>query len=376
VKATCSIAVLSTFVSVVATATAMEQPVTIELNGAPTCAACTLERKPVVRLGDDDGPGMLETENLRVLVDSRGNYLVTPSGGSTIKIFDSNGKFVTSIGKKGSGPGEIQALQKVHLTRGDSIHVYDSGLNRHTVFSPTFKLARSVTWEITPSFIEGVTFNDNAALVNVNVYADAKRAGQPLHLVGANGKVIRSFGRDERTDQQQSAGSLSRVIRAGEGSTAWVAKRHRYEIELWDTRTGNVLRRITRKVSWFPASDGPLPAISTVSPPLPRIASMHVDAAGMKWVQIAVADARWRSAVKENKENPGHITILDPRKFRDTYIEVIDPNRKEVVASMRFDVSPGLFFAPGLAQASGELADGSPQVVVERWSLKRPAGGR
>ena len=55
--------------------------------------------------GDTEDENYLLNSPSQVVVDSRGNILVLDSGEDHIKKFDSNGKYLITIGKRGRGPG-------------------------------------------------------------------------------------------------------------------------------------------------------------------------------------------------------------------------------------------------------------------------------
>jgi len=344
----------------------------VEIAGAPTCPDCRLEILPLVTLGSDDGPGMIESERSRALRDSKGRYFVTRSYGTQIQVFDTNGKFLNVIGRKGGGPGEFLGIARLHITTGDTLHVYDYGQSRHSIFSPQFKYVRGIPWEIQPGFIQGVTLSDGRALINQSIRTP-DRVGLPLHLVGKDGRIVKSFGSETGVDRPDVAELSSRAIASATATSVWVAHRTRYLLELIDVNSGAVLRRLERRAQWFPPSEIPQSrSTSTDEPPRPRLAELHVDSIGRLWILIGVADARWRSAAKADDSNRDHIKITDASKYRDAIVEVIDPVRNTLVASMRFDEAPAWFLGNGIAQSAGENANGSPVIQVSRMQLIQP----
>ena len=69
-------------------------------------------------------------------IDSEGNiYIVGERTGENIIFkFDNKGEFQLSFGRKGQGPGEIQAAFYIHITQSDEIVITNAGNNRLTVF--------------------------------------------------------------------------------------------------------------------------------------------------------------------------------------------------------------------------------------------------
>src|SRR4051812_49289354 len=91
-------------------------------------------------------PAALEFTDIRaVALDSRGNLLVGDLGGQVTELAP-DGALRRRIGRKGSGPGEFDAVDGVQVLPGDSLFVYDGSLERVTVFPPgSDRPARTVT---------------------------------------------------------------------------------------------------------------------------------------------------------------------------------------------------------------------------------------
>ena len=68
--------------------------------------------------------------------------LPLPQDGN-VRIYDSTGKRVTTIGRKGAGPGEFRSIFRLGWTR-DTIWVYDALMRRISYFGPDYALLRGV----------------------------------------------------------------------------------------------------------------------------------------------------------------------------------------------------------------------------------------
>ena len=66
------------------------------------CNDCELEVTELVRLGDADGPGIIEGADVRVVWDEELGYLHFLRLGTRIKIFDHDGTFLREIGGEGN----------------------------------------------------------------------------------------------------------------------------------------------------------------------------------------------------------------------------------------------------------------------------------
>jgi hypothetical protein len=67
-------------------------------------------------------------------VDEKGNIYALDSREGHIKVFDNNGKYVRTIGKKGQGPGEMQTPYDIHITPKKEILVNDVRARRFLFF--------------------------------------------------------------------------------------------------------------------------------------------------------------------------------------------------------------------------------------------------
>jgi hypothetical protein len=93
------------------------------LSSTPTFDVGVGEGEPAKEL---DGAG----SSLRL---ADGRVLIANSGSSEIRIFDSQGKFISSIGRKGAGPGEFTgAIQLIPISGGFA--AYDRGQDRLSSF--------------------------------------------------------------------------------------------------------------------------------------------------------------------------------------------------------------------------------------------------
>ena len=103
----------------------------------------TLGPEPELSVGVIEGEA--EYELFRVQSAARlsdGTLVIANVGSYELRFYDSNGKHIRSVGRKGEGPGEFEWLHSTHVIRGDSIVVWDHLQRRATVFSPDGSLGR------------------------------------------------------------------------------------------------------------------------------------------------------------------------------------------------------------------------------------------
>jgi hypothetical protein len=94
-----------------------------------------IDAQPVVRIGrEEEGPyqfGLLFSGRLL----ENGALAIPVPQAQEVRIFDSTGTHVRSIGGQGEGPGEFQSLFQVFRFPGDSLAGFDRRLGRTTVIS-------------------------------------------------------------------------------------------------------------------------------------------------------------------------------------------------------------------------------------------------
>jgi hypothetical protein len=68
-------------------------------------------------------------------VDAKGRILVYDRQTQDIKMFAPDGKFLRTIGRLGSGPGELRNAEGIAIDRGGKIWVRDAANARFTIFN-------------------------------------------------------------------------------------------------------------------------------------------------------------------------------------------------------------------------------------------------
>ncbi len=89
-----------------------------------------------ITIGEKEGDEEYRFTRLRAIdVDVKGNIYALDSREGHIKVFDNNGKYIKTIGKKGQGPGEMQMPYDIHITPMKEILVNDVRSRRLLFFS-------------------------------------------------------------------------------------------------------------------------------------------------------------------------------------------------------------------------------------------------
>jgi hypothetical protein len=253
-------------------------------------------------------------------MDSRGRaYVVSEFMPGTVSVFGSDGRLTQNIGRLGEGPGEFSRRLSVFLDPGDSLHVFDGGIGRETVYSPDHALVRMTRVE---GFPTAAIFADPAA----RIVSMTTIASRPLSIVASSGETLRSFGTLPGSLSVSSDGDQRRTLSAAGTGRFWAAQRYQYILELWD-RGGSLVSVLVRSADWFPTgAQRPTSGSSTT------LIGVHQDPEGRIWTLSLVPEA------PEGKR----------AERWDGIVEVIDPARRIVIGKYRFDDVPIGFARDGV----------------------------
>jgi hypothetical protein len=78
-----------------------------------------------------------------VAVDNRERIFVSDLRGVHIKVFDKSGNYITTIGRKGQGPGEFGQITNIQITPENELMVHDRYTRRLSLFSLDGKYLRT-----------------------------------------------------------------------------------------------------------------------------------------------------------------------------------------------------------------------------------------
>jgi len=336
------------------------------------CGTCTLEWHRVAVLGDErqallGAPGALTR-------DSHGRYFaVSEALLQQVLVFDSTGRFLRTIGRKGRGPGEYGKAAYVVVGPGDTLLVVDNFLQRITRLTPDLDVAGivplpgSFNWDIIP-------LQDGAGIMNLYV-GTPERVGLPLHVVDPSGAIRLSFGAEAPEPVRRDLISTTwRKLALSPDGNIWSARINQYRLTLWDLY-GHRLRALTRDVEWF-KSWITLENFAPNRPPHTWIRAIHQDAAGLLWVLASVPDTNWNAALDVQTTPEGRFYVpSDHNKFFDTIVEVIEPGSGLVLVSQRLPMFLQEFVSDDLAYSYRESSVPGPRFDVWQLTLYRPKTG-
>jgi hypothetical protein len=141
---------------------------------------------------DKDGKVVLSEPLLR-LVDDKENIYISEIKDKVIKVFGSDGKYIRTIGAKGSGPGEFQGIPNLVVTKDEKLLVLDQNSRRTSFFDSSGRFLKSFQWRT--SYYNFIMIKSSSYIVSEIVYSQ-DRQFQYLFVkeIDFNGEEIRSFG--------------------------------------------------------------------------------------------------------------------------------------------------------------------------------------
>lgn len=345
------------------------------LPAEPTCATCRLVFLEPFELTGAEADGGTPGGLAAVVRAANGKFAAVYWGSvqGLVYIYDAEGRFESTLGGDGSGPGEFRGIGNGLFVDGYILHAFDNRLGRHTLID-----IRSGEFSSTPlsagNVMNAAFPSDEAIVLSGRVHA-SREGGYPLHVFTPEGEWIRSFGMEEPQEDLSAVGSLVRgLASAGEG-TFWSAPRREYLLEHW-TVEGVRLRAFSGDRERFvPFEDG---SYTQGRSPASQLSSISVDDAGLLWVVYSVAVPDWEDAIepipaREFDERTGRrYRILPGRRVRDHYLEVIDPQAGGVLVRSRLPANYYRFADAGtLVRGWEDYETGIARIAAIEVTLQR-----
>lgn len=148
-----------------------------------------LASTPSLEVGTDPSDPDAVLEVVREAVRLSDGRIVVANGGlsSRLPVFSPEGRYNSSIGRRGEGPGEFGWITSLQVGPNDSLFVFDAGLQRLTVFLEDGQLARVASF-IPAGDVRG------SGLLSATRMADGRTwvgRGRPRNLRGEPGVILR-----------------------------------------------------------------------------------------------------------------------------------------------------------------------------------------
>jgi len=128
-----------------------------------------------------------------VAFDSSENVYVLDSDDCTIKIYDKNGRFIRSFGRKGQGPGEMVNPIAIKINKKNEILIFDRSLSRVIKFNlnGSFKNSFNAIFLSSYDFHDVEIDSQNYFYVHAYTFSEVPKL---IHKYDPNGNFLKSFG--------------------------------------------------------------------------------------------------------------------------------------------------------------------------------------
>ena len=330
-----------------------------------TCNRCEIRLAEVIRLGDADGEGIVESENEGVSWSEDLGWLVYRAGGTTVKLFAEDGQFVRLIGGSGEGPGEFDgSISDAHAVGGE-ILVNDFRKRAFVVFNPSGEYLgeRRYGFKTGPFVPAG---GGRVAVFSMD--RTPELVGYPLHLVDvASGRTPSHFGMDNPNEWSGREPWADVIVgsAASRPGTLWWGNPSSPTIHEWSV-DGEHLMTVEGELPWLPRM---APALTMPSPnwaPQPRLGAIAADQNGNVWLLSLQPDPEWREVPRQGRE--GGVLQSDRNNFLDSRLDILDLSERRHVGTYLWDsASVRLVAYKGDPAVSLVDDEGTlPQIVVYR----------
>ncbi len=171
-----------------------------------------------------------------IVVDEEGNIYVMDAGDTCVKIYDDHGKYLSSVGRKGQGPGELQNPNSIHLISGNRL-VFEDFYRCLNIYAKEGQFINSRS-TANLGFIDVLVTPENRIVARVNAVTSGQN-GKELRVYDGQLKLLRTllFMPEEPHDRQVArpfAGGFHLVL--SQFDRAVVCYKDDYEIEIHDIR--------------------------------------------------------------------------------------------------------------------------------------------
>ena len=340
---------------------------TFVIQSEPSCSKCIIEIRHALALGTAEERALsgMPAHMARAL---DGSIYIIDQVTRLPRVYDTEGRFVRSLGRKGDGPGEYQDASAILIGSDGRVHILDLRLNRRTILSPTGEVIATLPLGSGAPMMASAALLPNNGIVTNRILLDAEGAGFAFQEMDATGKRVRLFS--EGAFDINWLYDIQRLLFVRKNGELWTARPYSYVLELY-TEHRALQRTYERAADWFkPLARGENESGGFFDrPPTPNMRAIWEDDAGVLWTATIVTSvswtpgptiAAWRAA--------GRPPSSPPQERWDTILEAIDPTTGALLAGTRVGAFVVHDLFDGYLASYREASDGTPAVDV--WQVR------
>ena len=334
------LSVLAGWIGAVAPISAKAQEV-VEIDDGIACPSCLVEAGPSVTLvPPEDSLWFVSLSALRVARDSERNYIAAPvQGDALIAVFGPDGRYRSSYGRVGGGPGEFATDVPLLIDVGDGDVLYAiDPVHLHTL-AP--RAEASLDQVRMPVEVMG-----EMAVLRSGIAVEATRRTEAgtttIQLLRPDGTIVRSIGATEVAGQTGADSDLRHALGpSNDRMDVWSAPTNRFRITRYGP-DGEAKARIERVSELFRPSSSFRPGAPFNAPASTMVTGIVQDGDGLLWIAISRPPRSFSPLAGHGGARAlgGEVPIpldVNLNRFVHTTVEVLDLAAGTVLARRDFD---------------------------------------
>ena len=261
-------------------------------------------------IGEAEGREEYLFENLWwIVVDDKNRIFISEGAGNRahIKVFNSSGDYLMTIGRRGEGPGEFNQIANIQITPENALMVHDRYTRRLTFFSLDGDYLRMVLLKGIQAFIVKVNSMGNYLVRTIDFDSATFRAATELKIYSSDLAFIRTIAKDKfwSTEAPLQPWMAAKFLPS---DLIICGFRESYEFQILDSE-GNTVQKVSKDYAPIEISEEEkkkrkLPQSSELPRDFPAFQDFSVDEEGRIFVQT------YERQIDENKF---YYDIFDPK---------------------------------------------------------------
>lgn len=336
----------------------------VTVPSRPTCPRCTIDIRPVLRIGSPSDDFSYLVQRVSIVRDSRGRFVLGPRDAVSTKepaidVYDATGRRLESMAPTGMGPGELSGIYLVKLwARADPDTLLVFTDHKNVLMLTNGRVVRELPRLSYPASNALVLGAGEMIVASPTIVGGTVISFQSIRLnrEGAS----RTFGPGVDLQTPDVYSRAFRRIALGAQGLLWALGNFRYEIELW-RQDGSLVRTLVRDAPWFGR-----PTVQSSPSTIRSIVMGMAETEGVLWTSTFVP----KDPGRRNRDE--RITNALSNDMYDTVIEAIDVSTGDLLATRRISGAMRGFFENSLVVSSTEDDQGVPYLHIWNVALVRP----
>ena len=224
-----------------------------------------------------------------VAVDNRERIFVSDRRGIYIKVFDKFGKYITTIGRQGQGPGEFGRVTNIQITARNELMVHDRSTRRLSFFSLDGEYLRTEQLKEIQALRVKVNSKGNYFVRTLDFDSATFSSATELKMYGSDLAFISIIAKDKYWSQKAPL-QPSMTSKFLSSDSIICGFRESYEFQFLDSE-GKIVRKVSRdynpiEISEEEKTKRKLPNSSELPKYFPAFQDFSIDEEGRIYVQL------------------------------------------------------------------------------------------